>query len=80
MHAKGNPQGLHTVRQQQQQQCGTDICSWVSSKHMSYRQPTLSHWPADEITNQNEVLTIAAISSDGLTLTTQEKIQFSHYG
>jgi hypothetical protein len=35
---------------------------------------------ADELVNQNEVLTIAAVSTDGRTITTQQAIQFNHYG
>lgn len=36
--------------------------------------------PADEMVNQNEVLTVASVSADGLTVTTQQAIQFNHYG
>ncbi|KAF6266444.1 hypothetical protein COO60DRAFT_1669869 [Scenedesmus sp. NREL 46B-D3] len=35
---------------------------------------------SDELANQNEVLTVAAVSADGRTVTTQQTIQFNHYG
>lgn len=35
---------------------------------------------ADELLNQNEVLTIASVSSDGLSLTTQQPLLYNHYG
>lgn len=35
---------------------------------------------ADEMLNQNEVLTVASMSSDGLTVSTQQPVQFKHYG
>jgi len=30
--------------------------------------------------NQNEVLTVASVSSDGLTVSTQQPVRFNHYG
>jgi hypothetical protein len=35
---------------------------------------------ADELVNQNEVLTVASVSADGRTITTQQTIKFNHYG
>jgi len=35
---------------------------------------------ADEVVNQNEVLTIAGVSSNGRSVTVQEAVQFNHYG
>jgi hypothetical protein len=35
---------------------------------------------SDEMVNQNEVLTLAAVSADGRMLTTTQPVQFHHYG
>jgi hypothetical protein len=40
---------------------------------------TTTTWK-DELVNQNEVLTVASVSADGLTVTTVEALQFNHYG
>ncbi|WIA35607.1 hypothetical protein OEZ86_004028 [Tetradesmus obliquus] len=34
----------------------------------------------DELVNQNEVLTVAGVSADGRSITTQQRVQFNHYG
>jgi hypothetical protein len=34
----------------------------------------------DELMNQNEVLRVATVSSDGRTITTRQRIRFNHYG
>lgn len=34
----------------------------------------------DEYENQNEVLTVSSVSSDGRTVVTRERLQYSHYG
>jgi hypothetical protein len=35
---------------------------------------------ADEFVNQNEVLTVASVAADGRSITTQQRLQFNHYG
>jgi hypothetical protein len=40
----------------------------------------LMTWPTDELMNQNEVLRISTVSSDGRTITTLQSTRFNHYG
>ena len=53
-------------------------------KNLDYLKPELMPLlllsPADEIQNQNEVLTIASITNGGLTINTVENIVYNHYG
>lgn len=40
---------------------------------------TTTSWK-DEMVNQNEVLTVAIVTNNGLTVNTVEALQFNHYG
>lgn len=40
---------------------------------------TTTSWK-DEMVNQNEVLTVASVTNNGLTVNTVEALQFNHYG
>jgi hypothetical protein len=35
---------------------------------------------ADKLVNQNEVLTVSGVAADGRSITTQQPLQFNHYG
>lgn len=40
---------------------------------------TTTSWK-DELKNENEVLTVASVTNNGLTINTVEALQFNHYG